>query len=162
MQFTKREEVTHVDTVIGEVGLSAKCRNSLTQLQGHCPCNIVFRVGQNHAYTVYVRYFWLGNQITTETVIYGVRIRLWPTMLFLHRPQGRLALLSVRCHTSRVGQNHMFVVCIRYFWQGNHQIYSHVRFTISSRPHFKLVKLNFRFQFVRGSRDLILSLRAPL
>ena len=28
---------------------------------------------------------------------------------------------------SRVGQNHIYTVCIRYFWQGNHQIYGHIR-----------------------------------
>jgi hypothetical protein len=28
---------------------------------------------------------------------------------------------------SRVGQNHIYTVCIRYFWQGNHRIYGHTR-----------------------------------
>ena len=28
---------------------------------------------------------------------------------------------------SRVGQNHIYTVNIRYFWQGNHQIYGHIR-----------------------------------
>jgi hypothetical protein len=27
----------------------------------------------------------------------------------------------------RVGQNHIYTVYIRYFWQGNHQIYGHIR-----------------------------------
>jgi len=27
----------------------------------------------------------------------------------------------------RVGQDHIYTVCIRSFWQGNHRIYSHVR-----------------------------------
>ena len=26
-----------------------------------------------------------------------------------------------------VGQNYIYTVCIRYFWQGNHQIYGHIR-----------------------------------
>jgi hypothetical protein len=30
-------------------------------------------------------------------------------------------------HVSRVGQNPMYTVCIRYFWQGNYQIYGHIR-----------------------------------
>ena len=40
------------------------------------------RVGQNHIYiyTVYIQYFWQGN-ITKYTVIYGVYIRFWPTLL---------------------------------------------------------------------------------
>jgi hypothetical protein len=27
----------------------------------------------------------------------------------------------------RVGQNHIYTVYLRYFWQGNHQIYGHIR-----------------------------------
>ena len=27
----------------------------------------------------------------------------------------------------RVGQNHIYTVYVRYLWQGNHQIYGHVR-----------------------------------
>jgi len=27
----------------------------------------------------------------------------------------------------RVGQDHIYTVYIRYFWQGNHQIYGHAR-----------------------------------
>jgi len=29
---------------------------------------------------------------------------------------------------SRVNQNHIHTVYIRYFWQGNHQIYGQIRF----------------------------------
>ena len=36
----------------------------------------IFRVGQNHIYTVYIRWFGLGNH-----QIYGVYIRFWPTLL---------------------------------------------------------------------------------
>jgi hypothetical protein len=28
---------------------------------------------------------------------------------------------------SRVGQNHIYIVYIWYFWQGNHQIYGHIQ-----------------------------------
>jgi len=36
----------------------------------------------------------------------------------------------------RVGQNHKFTVYIRYFWQGNHQIYGHIQciYTILANP----------------------------
>jgi len=27
----------------------------------------------------------------------------------------------------RVGQNHIYTVYVRYFWQGKHQIYGHIR-----------------------------------
>jgi hypothetical protein len=37
---------------------------------------------------------------------------------------------------TRVGQNHMYSVNIRYFWQGNHQIYGHIRciYTVLANP----------------------------
>jgi hypothetical protein len=38
----------------------------------------MFRVGQNHIYTVYIRCFWQGNH-----QIYGVYIRFWPTLQML-------------------------------------------------------------------------------
>ena len=43
-------------------------------------CNIakkkgMTRVGQNHIYTVYIRYFWLGNH-----QIYGVYIRIYTVL----------------------------------------------------------------------------------
>jgi hypothetical protein len=31
------------------------------------------------------------------------------------------------CLIPRVGQNHIHTVYIRYFWQGNHRIYGHIR-----------------------------------
>jgi len=36
----------------------------------------------------------------------------------------------------RVGQNHIYTVCIRYFWQGNHHIYGHIRciYTVLANP----------------------------
>jgi hypothetical protein len=37
------------------------------------------RVGQNHIYTVYIRYF--GFEITKSTVYIYVYIRFWPTLL---------------------------------------------------------------------------------
>jgi len=40
--------------------------------------------------------------------------------------QGRFWLF-VPLIISRVGQNHIFTVYIRYFWQGNHLIYGHIR-----------------------------------
>ena len=37
---------------------------------------------------------------------------------------------------SRVGQYHIYTVCIRYFWQGNQQIYGHIRciYTVLASP----------------------------
>jgi len=36
----------------------------------------------------------------------------------------------------RVGQNHIYTVYIRYFWQGNHEIYGHIRciYTVLANP----------------------------
>ena len=36
----------------------------------------------------------------------------------------------------RVGQNHIYTVCIRYFWQRNHRMYGHIRciYTVLANP----------------------------
>ena len=57
---------------------------------------IVYGVGQDYIYTLYVRF--LGREITRYTVIYGEHIR--------------------------------------FLWQGNHQIYGHIRciYTVLANP----------------------------
>ena len=43
---------------------------------------------------------------------------------------------------SRVGQNHIYTVYIRYFWLGNHQMYGHIRrtYTVLTNPtHFPIM-----------------------
>jgi hypothetical protein len=44
------------------------------------------------------------------------------------------------CNMCRVGQNHKYTVCIRYFWQGNHHIYTVIRFiyTVVANPSYVL------------------------
>jgi hypothetical protein len=39
-------------------------------------------------------------------------------------------------HMLRVGQNHIYTVYIRYFWQGIHQRYGHIRgiYTVLANP----------------------------
>ena len=49
---------------------------SLRLISGVLTINIS-RVGQNHIYTVYMRFF--GREIIKYTVKYGVYIRFWPT-----------------------------------------------------------------------------------
>jgi hypothetical protein len=41
------------------------------------------------------------------------------------------------CIKGRVGQNHLYTVYIRYFWQGNHQIYGNIRciYTVLANPN---------------------------
>ena len=41
---------------------------------------LISRVGQNHIYTVHIRYCWQGNY---QRCIYGVCIRFWPTLHIL-------------------------------------------------------------------------------
>jgi hypothetical protein len=55
------------------------------------------------------------------------------TKRFLHVKSYMLNLLL---NMSRVGQNHIYTVYIRYFWQGNHQIYGHIRciYTVLANP----------------------------
>ena len=42
----------------------------------------------------------------------------------------------------RVGQNHIYTVYIRYVWQGNHQIYGHIRciYTVLANPKYVLTQ----------------------
>jgi len=57
-----------------------------------------------------------GREFTEYTVVYELYIR-------------------------RVGQNHICTVFIRYFWQGNHQIYDHIRciYTVLANPIYTVL-----------------------
>jgi hypothetical protein len=55
------------------------------------------------------------------------------------RRRGLCIVYFVICatlHICRVGQNHIYTVYVLYFWQGNHQIYGHIRckFTVLASP----------------------------
>jgi len=47
---------------------------------------------------------------------------------------------SVSAFISRVGQNHIYTVYIRCFWQEIHQIYGHIRciYTVLANPVYKM------------------------
>ena len=71
------------------------------------------------ARAIYIRcmYGIFGRKITKYTAIYGVYIQFWQTLII-------------------VGQNRIDTVYIRYSWQGNHQIYGHIRriYTVLANP----------------------------
>jgi hypothetical protein len=48
-------------------------------------------------------------------------------------------------HTAiyRVGQNHTYTVCIRYFWQGNHQTYGHIRCIYTDLANPSHIRCNY-------------------
>ena len=53
--------------------------------------------------------------------------------------QGRVVGAHTSCgalHLCKVGQNHIYTVYVRYIWQGNHQIYGHIRciYTVLANP----------------------------
>jgi len=79
--------------------LALSCRSQQRSTQA------IIRAGQNHKYK-WCAYGLLGREITRYTVIY------------------------------RVGQNHIYTVYIRYFWQGNHQIYGRIGciYTVLANP----------------------------
>ena len=58
----------------------------------------------------------------------------------------------------RVGQNHIYTVCIRYFWQGFHHIYGHIRciYTVLANP------TNTTHNVIRVDRKYILHITAIL
>jgi len=64
--------------------------------------------------------------------VQNTRVLLQP--LPTKRRAGASLLLST-C-VIRVGQNHIYTVYTRYFWQGNHQIYGHIRciYTVLPKP----------------------------
>jgi len=60
-------------------------------------------------------------------------------------------------HTCRVGQNHMNTVYIRYFWQGNHQIYGHIWciYTVLANPtHMHRTRANQALKMVEQVMEL--------
>jgi hypothetical protein len=65
-----------------------------------------------------------------------------PCPMHIHVPCTSKGTCHCRCMShahccmSRVGQNHIYTVYIRYFWQGNHQIYGHIRciYTVLANP----------------------------
>jgi hypothetical protein len=81
----------------------------------------VTRVGQNRIYTPYM------------TVCMVISL---PKILYIHRiyrvGQNRI----YTPYMTRVGQNPIYMVHIRYIWQGNHQIYGHIRcvYTVLANP----------------------------
>ena len=48
-------------------------------------------------------------------------------VLFKYSRGGTTYFLIFYIH--RVGQNHIYIQCICFFWQGNHQIHGHIRYT---------------------------------
>jgi hypothetical protein len=65
-----------------------------------------------------------------HTVIYGAGIRLWPALR-----------IWIDCDICRDGQNHIYTVRLRYFWQGNHQIYGHIRCIYTVLANFKYLHI---------------------
>ena len=68
---------------------------------------IISRVGQNHIYTVHLRYFWQGNH-----QIYGVYIRFWPTLTISSLSRDKRAEpRSYKCAGSDTCKKQPFVLC---------------------------------------------------
>jgi hypothetical protein len=49
-------------------------------------------------------------------------------------------------HICRVGQNHIYMVYIRYFGQGNHQIYGHIRYIYTFWPTLHICRRQSSWQ----------------
>jgi len=100
---------------------------------------ILNRVGQNRICTPYVRSSPQGL-IATYDVFFSsqpyifTRSRCW-WQTYKSRNK-KFVVRSIR----RVGQNHIYTVYIRYFWQRNHRIYGHIRciHTVLANPKHSL------------------------
>jgi len=62
---------------------------------------------------------------TTENPVAPHLLRVSPWVM--HTESWHWVVLNTLFKMSRVGQNHIYAVYIRYFWQGNHQIYGHIQ-----------------------------------
>ena len=87
----------------------------------------MFRVGQIHTYIrIYsvCTVMWAGKSpyIRSYTV-------------YIHS-SGQPYLCVISLSNCRVGQNHVYSVYIRYFWQGNYQTYGHIQciYTVLANP----------------------------
>jgi hypothetical protein len=59
------------------------------------------------------------------------------TQTHFHSSDAHMCMVGQN-HICRVGQNHIYTVCVRYFWQGNHQIYGQIRciYTVLANPTY--------------------------
>jgi hypothetical protein len=57
-------------------------------------------------------------------------------LFFAAASHSACTALSPACSACRVGQNHIYTMYVRYFWQGNHRIYGHIRciYTVLANP----------------------------
>jgi len=57
-----------------------------------------------------------------------------------------VALTKRQQPIARAGQNHIYTVYKRYFWQGNHQTYGHIQceYTVLADPTFNIHDTNPR------------------
>ena len=60
------------------------------------------------------------------------------------------------CHLNRVGQNQIFTVYIRYFWQGHHQIYGQIRCIYTVLANTTCKEWHTILQWQRVSRNHVL------
>jgi len=73
---------------------------------------------------------WIPN-CCVQIIIKQVQHTAWP--LYIHT---RIQSQNRHMYMHRVGQNHVYMVYIQYFWPGNHQIYGQVRciYTVLANP----------------------------
>jgi hypothetical protein len=57
----------------------------------------------------------------TYTVMHGLANLTYAASVWSHHP------ITLLLHILRDGQNHIYTLYIRHVWQGNHQIYGHIR-----------------------------------
>jgi hypothetical protein len=73
----------------------------------------------------------LHNKLKHNLAVCLLTIALYPISYIL-----KSYILYLKCPICRVGQNHIYTVYVRYFWQGNYQIYGHIRciYTVLANP----------------------------
>ena len=99
----------------------------------------VCRVGQNRINTPYMTVYLV---VFLPKILYIHRIYMVlanPTCVSCAFADASCAAPSIL----RVGQNHIYTVCVRYVWQGNHQTYGHIRCkdTVLADPRYTAMTL---------------------
>ena len=74
-QTRSRTKAYHTQAAPSACASTSKAPSSSSSSEESEESASISRVGQNHVYTVYVRYFWLGNH-----QIYGVYIRIYTVL----------------------------------------------------------------------------------
>jgi len=137
-------EVTGTESVHARTRACTHARNCARTTQRLTHTHIPHTHTHTHTYTHHTHTYMQARSVSC--MLYDDDL---PLLTYEpHAVQTMLSRLTVCARNkhliTRVGQNHIYTEYIRYFWQGNHQIYGHIRciYTVLANPtHYSLSTL---------------------